>query len=290
MGTLQTHQPNDSTNSLNQIGLTLHEAREQHQLSISSVAASLRLPTTVIETLESSDFNALAPVYAKGYLRSYARLLELDAEPLIQIYNQALQKDAIANPIPLPPEVGSRSSKVGYLIGIALLVPVLIWIVGKAFTPTPPVENQPTLDLVPASQIPPEKTVAEVPVPNIPPSPAGNVSSQAPTVAAVSANQPTESPQPAAQADKPALTETGTGPDQLTLHVPDVAWVSLKDADGQKLAYETLPAGTEKIFKGKAPFTLRIGHFSPDTKIEFNGQSFEAPKAKAGTAVKFTVK
>jgi cytoskeleton protein RodZ len=58
------------------IGVRLKQAREEAGLSQEDVAASLKIPVKGIRQLESGDSSQLgAPVFVRGQLRSYARLL-----------------------------------------------------------------------------------------------------------------------------------------------------------------------------------------------------------------------
>jgi len=58
------------------IGVRLKQAREEAGLSQEDVAASLKIPVKVIRQLESGDSSQLgAPVFVRGQMRSYARLL-----------------------------------------------------------------------------------------------------------------------------------------------------------------------------------------------------------------------
>lgn len=65
-------------------GHLLRERREERGLAVHEVAASLNLTEQIILALESDDHAGLpGPTFIKGYLRSYARLLGLDAEDLV---------------------------------------------------------------------------------------------------------------------------------------------------------------------------------------------------------------
>lgn len=65
-------------------GQQLRQARQAAGLSLEDVAARLRMPVQVIRTLESDNWQTLgAPVFVRGQLRSYARLLGIDLEPLL---------------------------------------------------------------------------------------------------------------------------------------------------------------------------------------------------------------
>lgn len=66
------------------IGETLRSARERRGLTIEQVAHETRISARFIEALEAEEFEALpAPVYVRGFLRSYANYLKLDPQPLI---------------------------------------------------------------------------------------------------------------------------------------------------------------------------------------------------------------
>lgn len=62
-------------------GQRLRAAREAAGLSIQDVASRLRMPVRVVESLEAEDWSRLgAPVFIRGQLRSYGRLLGLVTE------------------------------------------------------------------------------------------------------------------------------------------------------------------------------------------------------------------
>ncbi|REI38447.1 helix-turn-helix domain-containing protein, partial [Xanthomonas oryzae pv. oryzae] len=66
-------------------GQHLREAREAAGLSVDEVAGKLRMPVHVVRSLEQEDWQCLgAPVFVRGQLRSYARFLQVDLEPLLQ--------------------------------------------------------------------------------------------------------------------------------------------------------------------------------------------------------------
>ncbi len=66
------------------IGQALAARRAERGLSIEQVAASTRIRAEHLRALEADDFAGFAaPVYANGYLRTYATYLGLDAEELL---------------------------------------------------------------------------------------------------------------------------------------------------------------------------------------------------------------
>ena len=69
------------------IGEQLRVGREHRCLSKTWVANQLHLHENMVDALEHERFDRLAaPVFVKGYLRMYARLLELDEQIIIQPY------------------------------------------------------------------------------------------------------------------------------------------------------------------------------------------------------------
>jgi cytoskeleton protein RodZ len=69
------------------IGRQLAAAREVRKLDIDTVARELKLDAAIVRALENDDRAALpAPIFVQGYLRSYARLLDLPVQELLQRY------------------------------------------------------------------------------------------------------------------------------------------------------------------------------------------------------------
>lgn len=69
------------------MGASLTAARERLAMSREQAARALHLPKKIVIALEEEDHEALpAPAYVKGYLRAYARVLEIDEQRLIEQY------------------------------------------------------------------------------------------------------------------------------------------------------------------------------------------------------------
>ena len=77
-------------NVLGQIGSTLRSARVQRGLTIEQAAQDTRISRRFIEAIEAEDFDALpAPVYVRGFLRSYSNYLRVDPQPLLAQLTEA---------------------------------------------------------------------------------------------------------------------------------------------------------------------------------------------------------
>lgn len=69
-------------------GMHLAYVREKKGYSQEYVAGKLHLRVRIIELLESDDYEQMPePVFIKGYLRAYAKLLGVPAEPLLEVFN-----------------------------------------------------------------------------------------------------------------------------------------------------------------------------------------------------------
>ena len=73
----------------NKPGAQLALIREQKGYSVEYVAGKLHLRARVIQLLEADDYNNMSePVFIKGYLRAYAKLLDETPEPFIDTFNR----------------------------------------------------------------------------------------------------------------------------------------------------------------------------------------------------------
>jgi cytoskeletal protein RodZ len=73
-------------------GEVLAAKRGERGLTIRNVATATRIRAEYLAALESDDLERLpAPVYAKGYLRTYARYLGVDPEPLVEMLQVGAQ-------------------------------------------------------------------------------------------------------------------------------------------------------------------------------------------------------
>ena len=66
------------------VGRTLREARQARKLTLEEISQATHIRLHFLRAMEAGDFDALpSPVQVKGFLRSYAGLLNLDVESLL---------------------------------------------------------------------------------------------------------------------------------------------------------------------------------------------------------------
>jgi hypothetical protein len=97
------------------IGEILEEARIRQGRTINEAAQETRISPRFIEALELDHFEDLpAPVYAKGFLRSYAAYLQLDPRPLVAAFERFTGGDGSPDTLmpaePVPPPVEAPRS------------------------------------------------------------------------------------------------------------------------------------------------------------------------------------
>ena len=113
-------------------GKRLREARLAEGLSVEDVARRLHLRAEMIARLEQDDYQSLpAPTFVRGYLRSYARLLNLPPGPLLEAFDHhGLTPPSLVADIANKAEARSSDLPVRattYVIVACLTALVVVW-------------------------------------------------------------------------------------------------------------------------------------------------------------------
>ncbi len=73
------------------LGEEFRAAREARNLSVSDVSARIHIRSVYLQSLEDEEWTAIAaPVYVRGFIRTYARFLGIDPEHAVATYNAAV--------------------------------------------------------------------------------------------------------------------------------------------------------------------------------------------------------
>ena len=151
-------------------GGLLRRRREKRALSVAEVAKRLHLDAGIIAALEKDDYARIAsPVYARGYLASYARLVEADSERIIALFDSIAPTEppAIAPAVKPPMQVSSSHQgmrMLSYLIALGLVILFVIWYRGHFSAVTLPVDEV-ILDEAPPASPAPAAAPAALPAP-----------------------------------------------------------------------------------------------------------------------------
>src|SRR5215471_1825761 len=87
---------------MNSIGETLRRERLKRNLDLEKISRELKISSRFLEAIEEERFDKLpAGVFAKSFVRQYARLLGLDEEELANQVQRAIEPEA--TPLPIKP-------------------------------------------------------------------------------------------------------------------------------------------------------------------------------------------
>lgn len=117
--------PTEATGSTESLGAWLARTRAGYGAEPRDMARQLGLNPTIILALEADDFARLGPpVFVRGYLSRYARLLDLPESAVLERYRQ--QSDASQEPPPLKVmHPSERQTRLRDLRGILYLLVVI---------------------------------------------------------------------------------------------------------------------------------------------------------------------
>ena len=291
---------------LDRIGPALVVARENLGLLAEDVANRLRLSLRQVQALENDDFAVLPEaVITRGFIRNYARLVNIDATPLLRVYSQYVPvQDSQAISIPSANIVISGESGTSWRpyvwFGVLLVVLLSGWVLyvdffqkhgSAAGLPEAPVSGS----LSPESLAPDEHALENIvpsdsqalaPVESLP-APAAEV--PAAVDAPVPATEAAAASSPAPTAPVPATHDAGIaapvaeGP-RLKFSVIEATWISIVDASGKQILNKILAPNSEEVIAGKPPFKIIVGNTS-GTKLEYNSNPVDlAPYTKVNVA------
>jgi cytoskeleton protein RodZ len=251
------------------VGQELAAAREARGLALADVAQSLKFAPRQLEALEQERFDALpGATFARGMVRSYARLLKLDPEPLVErisgrceVPDSSRLADRYHQPVPFS-DNGRRSTFVylGLSLGVLALVGGVAyeWQQERvAAAKAPP--KAPAVAKAAPREIP--RTAPIVPVQQAAaPAPAAPAAEKAKAPVAAPEKTKTVAAVPVVvAAEKPKVV---SGPHRLVVRTEGEAWIEIKDSSDRMLVSSLNPAGSERVVRGRPPYQLVIGHAS----------------------------
>lgn len=134
---------NDISADTSPAGERLRIAREARNMSVEDAARQLRLSTHQILAIEQDDFVKLPePMIARGFIRNYAKLLDVDATPLLQAFkikmpDVGLAKLSLSSERIVLQSYDKKSYLTYVITSIFLLVGLAAWWLYMSFVATP---------------------------------------------------------------------------------------------------------------------------------------------------------
>jgi cytoskeleton protein RodZ len=255
--------PDQPAEAVATVGQQLRAARESAGLSVQDVAQSLKYSPRQIELIEVDNYAALpGNTVVRGFVRSYARLLKVEADGLLQMLEQRLPK---AESDVRPPDNMGVANQPGdgqkmpvlRAAAIVLALTAMLLVLWHFLGPAP---AKPT---------------------------AASVSGGTPAVAATSSTEPTVSPsaQVAGQekAEGGSATEAAAEP-MLWFVFEGRSWVEVVDGTKRMIHTGENPAGTELKLNGLPPFDIVVGN-AAKVKLTYGNRPVDlAPHTRAEVA------
>ncbi len=270
-------------------GRALSEAREARNLSLAEVAQQLKLSASQVAALEADAYDRLpGPVFVRGFVRNYARLMELDADELVEsvgLPHETVQARAavpFSRDIPFPEQRKTRWMP--YAIALLVLAGTVVGF--ELFFSMP--------DAVMVSTVSPNVPPARVAPPAMPSTPAKAVTVESPSQSApLPQNEVVAAPlfgavivQVSEPTPAPAQKKTGIAELHFVFETP--SWIEVRDSNDRILFSQLNPAGTEQHVQGRAPLSLVVGN-AQGVRLTYNGQAFDlAPHTRVQVA-RFTL-
>jgi transcriptional regulator with XRE-family HTH domain len=117
------------------LGETLQRARQARGITIEDAERAIRIPRRYLEALEQEEFSILpAPVYARGFLRSYSGYLGLDPSELMPFFPVGHVDDPQMEPLPevSQPRTWSMSGILAVaVVGALILLVIALYSIGR---------------------------------------------------------------------------------------------------------------------------------------------------------------
>lgn len=250
----------DQSGAMTGCGQRLRAAREAAGLSLQDVAEKLKMPVRVVNSLEQEDFSRLgAPVFIRGQLRSYARLLGLGTDPLIQAAGVEPVQPVQLTPRTYTPRarvIGEQLARRAVYILLTAFVVVPAWVAMRAQSDM--LARQGSMD-----------TSLEVAAPA-----SGDAGKSAPLRASI--------------ASVPSRSVSQPPVPTLVLRAEDDSWIQISDRKGQVLDSVLLKAGEHREYADGQVGHVVLGN-APAVVVERNGQPLDISQWQRASVARFAV-
>lgn len=110
-------------------GDLLQAGRTEMGLSLEDVASRMHLSADIVESIEENNFSDItAPIFVKGYLRAYARIVSLDEDKLIQQYLEYYSNEdpPIGSTSKMLQEISTSDRRIKWFTYLLILLGVLL--------------------------------------------------------------------------------------------------------------------------------------------------------------------
>lgn len=281
--------PGEQAKQSSSTGKALAEARKAQQLSLRAVARELKLSRTTLEHIEADRFERIAPIYRRGYVINYARLVGIDPQSLLEGMGST-EPEPLRSVLPAAgkPQRFDRFLKFAtYALVTTMIVPPLVYffVLGGArlFESEMVAGDNAGNEAIPSPADKPgyrerfADALAVQPLEGMRQDDS-HLSASALPMASIRSLSQEDSVQEAPAAEQPGIAESGhDSVSELEVMLSEDSWVEIESADGMRLEFDLLRGGETRQYNGIAPFKLLLGRGSA-VELRLDGE----PVAFAG--------
>ena len=305
--------PSDTAEELNYMppptgpGSRLMAARNSRGLSIEDVANRMHLSTSIIVSIEEDDFDAItAPIFVKGYLRAYARIVMLNEDEMIAQYVEGYSDHdpTINTTSSMAAEITVDDARIKwttYLVIFVLIALLGIWWWNKnqnkadvfsldALQTDTQAQSDTSDDAMQEEIEAVSESVAsiqiEAPVTEVAPEEevVSEISKIEEATEELVQQEPIDEIEAGEETKQEVVEETSQstavirmspiGSDHLVIIVHADTWADIKDSGDHQLVYDLLRAGQEVKMTGQAPFAVFLGN-GHGAELIYNDESVD---------------
>ena len=247
------------------MGAYLRAARTEQSVSLERAAQDTKIKADFLMRMESDEFDFIAPAYARGFLRSYARYLGLEDQPFLDEFDRRFGTGPVES-IQIVAAEKAKTKKVRDHSPFSRWTIVLVIAAGVLLA----------LALIGIFTPKPARDRGRV---------AGRLESPSPSPSIEDKKSPKPSPSPS-----PSPTEALLLADGMELTVEAVngdCWVDV-DSDGDDTFAEILPVGETETFTAEEEMVVVLGAPS-SVELVLNDIDLGSPPTEEPGALKFTL-
>ena len=247
-------------------GELLKEARKKKRLRYRKLSSELGIPEKYLEALEENNFSIMAgPTYVRGYLRAYAKKLDLDPELVITAFERYLKDRRKQEKSSLKKtNRKGRKQKFSFLYASILLVIILLII----FVPernTETSENK-GIDTYTEEEIPDFKEI----LPGLEVEKEVNFEQTSSTIPPnLTISELSTDKEASSAVIEKANDQIIEAINTIEMNFSGDCWIEIMD-NNRRLEYQLAKAGSSIYVKGVGPFKLIIGN-SNRVELFYNG-------------------
>jgi cytoskeleton protein RodZ len=279
---------NSHTEKNNDFGFILTEARKSKNYSVDDICEHLKIPKNVISAIEANNIEALpAPTFTQGYIRAYAKFLEIAEDNLLAMYNEAVPHELASALKPrssLPGEASSQSPLVKMVTMLLIAGGVAAVLYGsiqyyqeKADVMEGQLESKErsftgnSLDSPGSNRLDIQQDMGITEEDEIALESSDQLASQDSESQLESAQLTADSSEEVVSEQDQAIPQD----DVINILAEQGAWMEVRDATRARLLYNMVPSGGSKLLQGKGPFRISMGNarstrvFINDVEIDF---------------------